>query len=349
MKRIGLSILLLVIVVALVLGGCAKPAETPEPSTPSPTPSTPAPEPEEAMTLSFVSFLTMNNFEYAAWAPTFIEPVNERAAGRLTIEVKGGPEVVPPADLALAVSQGQVDMIQIPTGYTTGIVPGLDVIRLSEISIEEERQNGTYDYIRELCAGANMYFVGRQQNTYKNFFYNFFADPVTKPSDVEGRIIAGSASFFGGVKAINAVPKMVALPDYYQSLESGVCDGIATAIATWGAMSLNQVAPYCIDVPYYRNQMLVLVNMDTWNKIPDDLKDMIAEVQIEAEGQWPDIYAAKRAEVIAAASEQGAEFITFSDAENETYLNTIEEGSWEDDFERFPQDVVEKFESLIRK
>ena len=138
--------LLIVMVAALILGGCAKPSTTPEPSTPAPSPSTPAPapEPEEAMTLSFVSFLTMNNFEFAAWAPTFIDPINEKAAGRLTIEVKGGPEVIPPPDLALAVSQGQVDIIQIPTGYTTGIVPGLDVIRLSEISIQEERENGTY-------------------------------------------------------------------------------------------------------------------------------------------------------------------------------------------------------------
>jgi TRAP-type C4-dicarboxylate transport system substrate-binding protein len=335
-------------VAALICGGCSKPSTTPEPSTP--TPSTPAPAPEEKpVTLSFVSFLTLNNFEYAAWAPTFIDAINEKSGGKLTIEVKGGPEVVPPADLALAVSQGQVDIIQIPTGYTTGIIPGLDVIRLSEISIDEERKNGTYDYIRELSSAANMYFVGRQQNTYKNFFYNFFADPVKSPSDMEGRIIAGSASFFGGVKAINAVPKMVALPDYYQSLESSVCDGIATAIATWGAMSLYQVAPYCVDVPYYRNQMCIMVNMDTWNKLPDDMKALIAEVQLDAESKWPDIYKAKREDVKEMTSKEGAEFITFSDAENEKYISTIEEGSWTDDYDRFPKDVVEKFESLIRK
>lgn len=301
------------------------------------------------MTLSFVSFLTLNNFEYAAWAPTFIDVINEKSGGKLTIDVKGGPEVVPPADLALAVSQGQVDIIQIPTGYTTGVIPGLDVIRLSEISIQEERKNGTYDYIRELCAKANMYFVGRQQNTYENFFYNFFKKPLTKPSDIEGRILAGSPSFFGGIKAIKGVPKMVALPDYYTSLESGVCDGISTAIATWGAMSLNQVSPYCVDIPYYRNQMCIMVNMDTWNKIPDDMKELIAEVQLEAEGKWPDIYAAKSKEVKEKTAAAGATFVTFSPADTELYLKTIEDGSWADDKERFPADVVTKFESLISK
>ncbi len=348
MKRIILPILLIVMVAALICGGCSKPSTTPEPSTP--TPSTPAPAPEEKpVTLSFVSFLTLNNFEYAAWAPTFIDAINEKSGGSLTIDVKGGPEVVPAADLALACSQGQIDIIQIPTGYTTGIIPGLDVIRLSEITVQEERKNGTYDYIRELSAPANMYFVGRQQNTRLNFFYNFFKNPVSKPSDIEGRIIAGSASFFGGIKAVKGVPKMVALPDYYQSLESGVCDGIATAIATWGAMSLFQVSPYCVDVPYYRNQMCIMVNMDTWNKLSPAQQELIANVQVEAEGKWPDIYEAKREEVKQQTTAQGSKFITFSDADNAAYLKTIEDGSWSDDFERFPKEVVEKFEKLIRK
>ena len=71
-----------------------------------------------------------------------IDEVNKRAEGKLIIDYKGGPEVVPPADLALAVSQGQIDMTHLPTGYTTGVITGLDTIRLSKITAEEERQNG---------------------------------------------------------------------------------------------------------------------------------------------------------------------------------------------------------------
>lgn len=345
MKRIAQVILLVLLVSTLVCGGCTKPEQTP-----TPTPSSPqTPEQKEPITLSFVSFVPGSHFEFAAWKPLFIDEVNKRAEGKLIIDYKGGPEIIPGYDLTLTVSQGQIDMTHVPTGFTTGVIPGLDTIRLSEISVQEERQNGTYDYIRELCADANLYFVGRQQPTHGNFFYVFFREPVTSKKDFSGRIIAGSPSFFGATEALDLTPKPVSVPDYYTSLESGVADGIMTALATWDGMSLYEVCPYALDTPFYKNQVCVLNNLDSWNSLPDDMKQLITEVQIEAEAKWADMHDAEVIRIHEKMDQEDAEFFTMSSADTEWFLKTVKEGSWADDEERFPPEIVEKFRNLITK
>lgn len=341
-----------VFILMLIFSGCAAQPSAPPAPTPAPSPApapTPAPTPAAPIKLSFVSFLAANNFEYAAWKPIFIDVVNERGKGKVTIDVKGGPEVIPTADLALAVSQGQVDMCMIASGLATGVIIGMDMIRLSEISAQEERANGTYDYIREICGKANLYFIGRQQPTKSNFFYLMLKKQANKPDDFKGLKIACSPSFFGMVQGIGAVPKPVAMPDYYTSLESGVVDGIATALSTWAAMSLNQVSPFCLDTPFYKNQVGVLCNLNTWNKLPDDVKKLISDVQVEAEQKWVKIYEDGIVKTTETTKQKGATFYTLSPADTEWFMKAVIDGSWADDVKRFPPDMVQKMKSLISK
>ena len=48
-------------------------------------------QPARPITLSYISFIPLTNFEFAQFKPLFIDRVNEKAKGELIINVRGGP------------------------------------------------------------------------------------------------------------------------------------------------------------------------------------------------------------------------------------------------------------------
>src|SRR3990170_3576917 len=105
MKKLFLVPLIIVLVVGLVLAGCAAPTPSPTPSpspTPTPTPTpkptptpTPTPTPQAtAIVLRAVTFVPGNLYS-ASGIHTMVQKVKELSNGQLTIEYLGGPEVMP--------------------------------------------------------------------------------------------------------------------------------------------------------------------------------------------------------------------------------------------------------------
>ena len=65
----------------------------------------------KAITLNFVSFAPAANVvEFQHIKKELFDKINQDAKGRLIINVKGGPEVIPPFNLGAAVKNGTIDM-----------------------------------------------------------------------------------------------------------------------------------------------------------------------------------------------------------------------------------------------
>jgi len=253
-------------------------------------------QPARAITLNYVSFIPLTNFEFAQFKPVFIDRVNEKAKGELIINVRGGPEVIPAYDLAGAAQKGTIDMTMIPTGFLENMVPGADATRLSELTPFEEQKTGAYDFILEQYKKAGLYYLGRQQTQREAFFYLFTKKRCEKPQDFVGLKLTSSPSFHALYKGLGATVTHAAMPEYYSALEKGVVDGLGTSLFFWAGSRIYEVTKYAIDHPFYTPTPAVVLNLNSWNRLPKHLQDLMTESLLASLKAWPDIAARKTEE-----------------------------------------------------
>ena len=92
------------------------------------------------ITLNFVSYVNLaHETGYKFFKQEFIDKVNEQAKGELFIKVRGGPEIIKPFDLGVAVKKCNIDIATIPPAFFESLVPLADSTKLSDYTAWEER------------------------------------------------------------------------------------------------------------------------------------------------------------------------------------------------------------------
>ena len=132
MKRFLLVPLAMILASALIFGSCAAPAPAP------------APAPAEPVVLKAIQARSIGHSMFAGWA-VFVEEVNKRADGELTIEVIGSTDVMPLKEMGTAVISGVVDMGALFGGYLAELIPGIDLLAMSPFTYIEYRDGGAVD------------------------------------------------------------------------------------------------------------------------------------------------------------------------------------------------------------
>jgi TRAP-type C4-dicarboxylate transport system substrate-binding protein len=69
----------------------------------------------------------------------FVKKVNDEGKGLVQINYIGGPKAMPPFEVGNAVRGGVVDMANVTGAFYTNIMPESDALKLSQISIAEQR------------------------------------------------------------------------------------------------------------------------------------------------------------------------------------------------------------------
>ena len=299
------------------------------------------------ITLNLVGYVPKMNLSYRGWVPLFVDKINKRSKGELIINPRGGPEVIAPFDLGKAVSKGTIDMAFVPSGFYSGVVPGADTNRLSPLTVEEERARGMYKHMRDIHAKAGIYYVGRQQPIRGHYFFVCLRKPVKRSADFKGLKIGGSPSFLAHFKALGATPVKAALKEYYPSVERGVFDGNIVGLNVYVGTGEFEVAPYVIDHFFYKATPTVLMNLKKWNSLPDNMKKLVTEVQLETENACLDVFDDETAMLRKKAAKGGAKFLKLPPDVAKWYVDTAYSAGWADDAKKYPASSVQKFKEIF--
>ena len=212
----------------------------------------------------------------------FIKKVNELSEGRIRIDWLGGDEVMPASEQAEALKTGVIDVLLIPFSYYKAILPEGGVCAVSPFSYEEERAQGIYDYWRKLHAERmNTYYLGGAGKGARFIYCS--------------NVNAGSLADFNGLK-FRASPQYVPLNDMmgvtsvmmpggetYTAIERKVVDGFSMLVSRVPAVQLHEVTKFYSPYLFWNGEAQMLLNLDSWNALPDELKELIEEIQIEIE------------------------------------------------------------------
>ncbi len=106
--------------------------------------------------------------------------------------------------------------------------------------------------------------------------------PVNSLADLEGRKILAPGPSGNWMSAVGAVPVNGALPTYYNSIQTGVADGVISIITGTYPNRIHEVAPYLTLVgvgAQYTGGLTV--NLDTWNGLSEDVQSVLRELGAE--------------------------------------------------------------------
>jgi TRAP-type C4-dicarboxylate transport system substrate-binding protein len=302
----------------------------------------------EPITLNWASFIPGSHPEIIGFNKGFINKAVELSKGRLAFKFRGGPETIVTGDLPKATQSGLVDFSVNLAGVAETVCPGVGATILSRISVDEERKNGTYAYMDQLCNKGGLHYMGRNSPAFGLQFFNLLLNKkVEKPEDFKrlriGTVTAARALTEGwGAAVVN-----LQMTDYYTAMERNTVDGVSSStITNWVNSGCQAVTKYLVQPGYLQSSVLVMMNLNTWNKIPPDLQQVINEAMLYSEKLNGEIWAEDRAKSIQKLKEAKVEIYNLSPDTAKWFVDTAYESTWAYQQKRFP-DVTPRLKQLL--
>jgi len=331
--------LVAVIMVAGFVIGCAAPAPAPAPKT-------------EPITLKAVMFWPYRpqNPLHKAWADLMVEGVKNKSNGELTIDLLGGPEVVPAFDQIEALRTGMIDIALIAASYANTIIPATDALPASEFLAAEERRIGFNDYINELFSEKDLFYLGRVDAGAMALFSRErkIEEPYT---GFQGMKFAGGGTMWiPFITKLGATISVTPIGEAYTGLQTGVFDGVCANSVSASPMGYGEVCKYRINHFFWSaGDTANIMSLATWNKLPKHLQDILMEQQIEMENMLPPLIAGMEDYEVQQLAAQGCEQLEFKPEDAEWYVNTAFEAKWEEVQGKVSPEVYQKLISMLKK
>ena len=272
---------------------------------------------------------------------------DQKYPGQIVFDFKGAGEVIPTQQQVEGLRTGMVDMILTAASYYTSIMPEMDVMSLSSMMPWEERQAGVYDYLEKLHnTKANAHYLSRLGSG--DLFHIFLAKPVQKIDDFKGMKIRVSPTHIPFMKALGVEPVVTPPAEIYTAMERSVVVGYIQPVASIRTMGLLPVTKYMVRPGFYIPTVLVLVNLDFWKKLPQNLKDFMTDGMKKGERTVMAAYEKKMQTEFDAFKKAGVTFIQLSPTDAAKFSKMADDAMMETVTKKSPEEA-KKLKELITK
>jgi TRAP-type C4-dicarboxylate transport system substrate-binding protein len=303
----------------------------------------------ETFTLKAVTAWPKTASEYKAFT-LFTELAEQMVAkkypGELKIQYIGGPEAVKTQDQVQALQRGMVDMVFTTNAYYVSVLPEVDALKLSVFTPAEERAKGAWAYINQLHEKIGLYYLARLGLGTQ--FHLYLEKPI-KTADLKGLNIRVSPMYLQVIKGLGGNPVVIPPTEVYSALERNVVDGYcwpSVGIRDWG---WDKQTKYIVDPGFYQVPNPLVANLNTWNKLPRKLQDLLTEAAIEAEKRVVALFDDLAKQERPILLKEGIQVIDLPPAEKEKFLKVAYEEGWKDLIGKSPVAGAKLKELLTKK
>lgn len=285
----------------------------------------------------------------------FVDKVNERGEGVVQIDVRGGPEVIGLSEQPDAVRNGVVDMAYTAASFYAGTVPERDAMVASNTNAIFARENGGIDLLNRIHQEKmGTYYLGWFDS---GVSYNLYTINEPRLDDDGNLSVSGLTlrsnpvydAFFQDY--LGAQPISLPTTDVYSALERNVVN--ATGWTQIGLKDLNwdRFLNYRIDPDFFSTDMGVIVNLDSWNRLSDESRELLQAVAIEHERDSAERFEVLAREQQAELEADGMQVFRLEGEAGATFSEAAREATWERmrrQMERHPMGL-EHYDELIEK
>ncbi len=212
------------------------------------------------------------------WTP-MLEELKKRSEGRITYTMYAGGALGKGPEHYDIVKNGLSDMGYFTATWTPGRFPLSDVLSLATWvdgkDLSTDIGNAMYQKVlKSEFPGVKMLELN---GCIQSFVWT--KKPVKNLADLKGmKLRAPGGHQTNYIKSVGAEPVFMPLGEVYMAMETGTIDGLVTCAPLVLGFKLNEVAKNGAVLTFGCVTEGVIMNQNSWNKAPDDLKKIIDEV-----------------------------------------------------------------------
>jgi TRAP-type C4-dicarboxylate transport system substrate-binding protein len=208
----------------------------------------------------------------------FIQKVNADGKGVVQINYIGGPRAMPPFEVGNAVRTRVIDIANVTGAFYTNLMPEADALKLISKPAEQQRKDGTFDFIEQLHnQKLNAHYLARQ---FHNVPFHIYLNKKIEKMDFTGLKIRVTPVYKDVVEALGGTTVTTAPGEVYTALERGVVDGYGWPITGVFDLGWEKVTKYRLEPPFYSVEVGVLVNLDAWKGLDDKQKKVLNDAAL---------------------------------------------------------------------
>ncbi|MSP96048.1 MAG: C4-dicarboxylate ABC transporter substrate-binding protein [Betaproteobacteria bacterium] len=276
-------------------------------------------------TLRVVSAFAENT-EYVKKLDGLIKKLNAEGKGQLQLNFIGGPKAMPPFEVGKAVQSGVVDIGMATGAFYTNIMPEADVLKLTQINMQEQRKNGAYDLINRVWnEKAGMQYIGRVIDYTP--FHLYLNKKIDKP-DLSGMKIRVTPVYRDFFAAMGAAVITMPPGEVYTALERGVVDGYGWPIQGIFDANWQEKTKFRVDPGFYSAEVSLVMNLAKWKGLTQAQRDLLMRhmIAVEAENEsWK----AMNENDTKRQAQAGIQVIAFDAATSKQYVDKAYTVAWD--------------------
>lgn len=274
----------------------------------------------------------------------WVEEVETVSGGEIKIKLIGGPEVFSINDQVNAASRGLVDLVVTFTPHAS-VVPEVNTLALSDISPQEERENGYFDLVDEGHRKINLRLLGRMAS--KSGFYIYSKVPIEKLDDFKGLKIRSHSGYDSIFKRLDAIPMSIGVGEIYSALERSIVDAAPYNLFVHD-MGISEVTKYVLDNPFwYSHTTILLMNNKKYESLTDQQKEWISQATTQVEKEIPEITQRLKAEQKEKLESDGMTFTSLNPDEAEQWRRLTRDTRFIDIESKFDGKRLETIKEMI--
>ena len=255
--------------------------------------------------------------------------VKEKSNGQLEITWGGGPEAIPAFQLVEALRNGVVDMAWTAHTYNVAQLPVVEGAKLSKLTPAQEKEKGVFAFYQDVYQKKlNAYYLGRGT---PGLTYNLYTTvPVKTIADFKGLSIRVTPAYKAFVEAMGAAPVATDPGEVFTALERNMVKGYGWPSLGISDFGWDSVTKFVIEPAFYQVDVMAILNINAWNKLPKNIQDLLTasmqEVEKEAQQHFATLITQDRDNL----KKKGIQEIKLSAEEAGKYLETAYDASWKE-------------------
>jgi C4-dicarboxylate-binding protein DctP len=173
--------------------------------------------------------------------------------------------------------------------------------------------------------------------------------PLREPEDFKGLKfrIQSSKVLELQMRALGALPQIMAFSEVYQALQTGVVDGQENTPSNMYTQKMHEVQKYTTLSDHGYIGYVVVVNKKFWDDLPGDVRTQLTKAMAEATQYSNDISEKENAESLEAMKKSGrTEFITLTAAQKANWKKALQP-VYADAAKRVTKNLIDEFEKEV--
>lgn len=285
-----------------------------------------------ATSLSTTTSLARNHDQVEAYFKLFHDPMNKVDNG-ITLNYKGGPEVIPNRKQGAAIKRGVIDFMFGPSTYYASEVPETRVVTLSNRTHEELRANGAYDLLQVAWEkGLNARIVAHPFYGGSKFHVYLRDEPKVSEKtglDLSGLKLRATPAYVPFMRAMGATAVAISPGEVYTALQRGVVDGLAWPEGGVAIYGWHEYIKYRVGPGFWRSSTMAVINLDKYKSMTKKERDVLDAAGLEFE-KTSGAYLRKLANIDnAKVFKAGVKPIDLEGKAGAAFTNTVYEATWE--------------------